>query len=472
MRWRLTRLDAEGVDPVWYRTLPRFLFLLLPLLVACGSQDPRTTLVARAAGHELTVEQQARLLLAASGVENRSWAALDLTNLWVDYLLLGTAAAEDSSFQQLEIGPLIEHAAERAMLAALHDSIAAADVSLTPDQVRQLYDQEGRDSEIRARQILIAVPPYAPPARHDSARAALLALRQRIVEGGESFEALAREHSEDPRSAPRDGDLGFFGRGDMVEPFQTVAYGLRRGEVSDVVQTPFGYHLIRLEDRRTPTRETFRERVLRNRGEQAAEAYLARLERRAAPQLQPGAVGVVRQLARQPGARRGGADGPLVRYAGGTLGVQDVRDHLDGLHPQLRSQIPAASDEWIFEGVLRPLVRHNLLVAEARRQGLEWGAREKEEAAADVRRQVQEVARRLGLPPATGDVDAPRPEAIRAAVEALLQEVVATERELIRLGTITPVLRAHYQAEVREDRIDLVLERVAQLAEERPASDS
>jgi peptidyl-prolyl cis-trans isomerase SurA len=78
--------------------------------------------------------------------------------------------------------------------------------------------------------------------------------RQRIevlldrAKSGEDFAALAREYSEDPGSGPTGGDLGFFGRGDMVTEVEEVAYALRPGEISDIVKSDFGFHVLKLEE--------------------------------------------------------------------------------------------------------------------------------------------------------------------------------------------------------------------------------
>lgn len=105
-----------------------------------------------------------------------------------------------------------------------------------------------KPEQIKAAHILIKVAPEASEAEGNAAREKILALLARLHEG-ESFSALAREYSEDV-SADQGGDLGWFGRGEMVPEFEDAAFGLETGEISDPVRTVFGWHLIRVEDRR------------------------------------------------------------------------------------------------------------------------------------------------------------------------------------------------------------------------------
>jgi peptidyl-prolyl cis-trans isomerase D len=80
---------------------------------------------------------------------------------------------------------------------------------------------------------------------------------QQKLESGEAFEDLARQYSEDPGSAKQGGDLGWVATGDMVKPFEEALFVLDKGEVSDIVKTQFGFHLIRLDDVRAPQVESF-----------------------------------------------------------------------------------------------------------------------------------------------------------------------------------------------------------------------
>lgn len=105
--------------------------------------------------------------------------------------------------------------------------------------------------QIRASHILI-------DARSCDAEAKAAQLLQQARAPGADFAALAREHSHDPGSARRGGDLGFFERGRMAPEFEKAAFALAKpGDISDVVRTQFGFHIIRLEERRPATRQPF-----------------------------------------------------------------------------------------------------------------------------------------------------------------------------------------------------------------------
>ena len=102
--------------------------------------------------------------------------------------------------------------------------------------------------QVRAAHLLVRLPQGASAAVKAEKRAQIEKLRER-AQKGEDFATLARAHSEDPGSGAQGGDLGFFARGTMVPAFENAAFALNVGEVSEVVTTDFGYHLIRLSAR-------------------------------------------------------------------------------------------------------------------------------------------------------------------------------------------------------------------------------
>lgn len=119
--------------------------------------------------------------------------------------------------------------------------------------VRAAYEKEParytRPERMRARHILIPVAADASQEEADRAKTEIEALERRIRDDNEDFAALAREFSKDPGSAAQGGDLGWFTREQMVQAFADAAFALAPGAVSGPVRTPFGYHLIRAEER-------------------------------------------------------------------------------------------------------------------------------------------------------------------------------------------------------------------------------
>jgi peptidyl-prolyl cis-trans isomerase SurA len=125
-------------------------------------------------------------------------------------------------------------------------------VTITPSEVRQFYNKLPEDSipyidaKIEINQIVL-YPPYSEEATLE-VRQRLLDLRKRIT-AGENFTTLAVLYSEHP-SAPKGGELGYMGRGEMDPEYAKAAFSLKKGQVSNIVQTAMGFHIIQLIDRR------------------------------------------------------------------------------------------------------------------------------------------------------------------------------------------------------------------------------
>jgi peptidyl-prolyl cis-trans isomerase C len=127
----------------------------------------------------------------------------------------------------------------------------SAGIAISDEDVEKFYneniDSMSSPEEVRARHILVS-PKSDDEEGERLAREEIGAIQEEL-EGGASFALVAMERSEGP-SANQGGDLGFFGRGQMVPAFEEVAFALRPGEISEVVETQFGYHIIKLEERR------------------------------------------------------------------------------------------------------------------------------------------------------------------------------------------------------------------------------
>jgi len=120
------------------------------------------------------------------------------------------------------------------------------------EKIKAYYDSNPQffkqPEKVKASHILIKVDPKATEAEKAEAMKKIKKIQEQLKKG-DDFAEVAKKSSEGP-SAPRGGDLGYFGRGQMVGPFEDTAFSLEPGKVSDVVRSPFGYHLIKVADKK------------------------------------------------------------------------------------------------------------------------------------------------------------------------------------------------------------------------------
>ena len=136
-------------------------------------------------------------------------------------------------------------------------------ISISDQDLKSYYDQNALSlsgtEERRASHILINAPKDMPAAERAQARAKAQALLEQVRKAPDSFADVARKNSQDTGSAPAGGDLNFFGRGAMVKPFEDAAFALQKGQISDLVESDFGFHIIKLTDIHAPKQKTFEE---------------------------------------------------------------------------------------------------------------------------------------------------------------------------------------------------------------------
>ncbi|MGO4151988.1 SurA N-terminal domain-containing protein [Cupriavidus sp. YAF13] len=126
----------------------------------------------------------------------------------------------------------------------------AASTPVTPEELKSYYDSNiarfRTDEQRRASHILIGSPKDAKPAERQAAKEKATKLLEDLRKHPETFADVARKQSQDPGSAEKGGDLGFMGRGALVKPFEDAMYALKDGQISDVVETDYGYHIIKV----------------------------------------------------------------------------------------------------------------------------------------------------------------------------------------------------------------------------------
>lgn len=131
---------------------------------------------------------------------------------------------------------------------------------VTGEETKEFYDANTarfkQPEQVRASHILIRVPPQASAEVQQAKRAQIDAARA-LITGGEKFGDVAGKVSEDPGSARNGGDLGFFARGQMVPEFELAAFSLKTNEVSEVVTTQFGYHILLVTARKPAEQQPY-----------------------------------------------------------------------------------------------------------------------------------------------------------------------------------------------------------------------
>jgi peptidyl-prolyl cis-trans isomerase C len=136
--------------------------------------------------------------------------------------------------------------------AKLVDSEIAGKIAVKPEAVTDFYnknqDKFQQGPRVRASHILIGIPQNADAATKQQAKTKAEALLKDL-KAGKDFAEAAKANSQDPGSAPNGGDLGYFEQGQMVPPFEQAAFALKAGEMSDVVETQFGYHIIKVAEK-------------------------------------------------------------------------------------------------------------------------------------------------------------------------------------------------------------------------------
>jgi hypothetical protein len=446
-------------------------FAALTGVVALGACDSvgramssHTDLVARAAGHELTADRAAEMLAPHFHIPAQADVVDAVANLWVDYVLLATAMSRDTTLAALNLDPLLRPFMDQEVVYKLRERVIQADTVISPEELRAQYERDEPSAQVRARHILLRVPGEASGAQRDSVLQRAQEVRAQAA-AGEDFAQLARTHSQDPGSAQQGGDLDWFGRGQMVAPFEEAAFALQPGQISDVVESPFGFHIIKVEDRQVPdfeqVAEMYREQAIQDRIVEAEESYVRGLTEPMRIEVEDGAVDVARELARKPFTQLGGraAGRRLVRYQGGGLSAQEYRGVIRSWGPEQRTRLAAANDDQV-EQVLQGLTRNKILVEEATRQGLAMTPEEQDSLRREARQQLRAAADMTGLSNIQPEAGETLNQAIERRVGEFLQAILRGEQSVLPLGPLTYSLREQFGGEVYERAYPTVVSRV------------
>lgn len=190
----------------------------------------------------------------------------------IDKLVDGKIAANrakfstDAEFQKalssvdMSMNDMKDFTRKDILISSFIDTEYAAKLTISDAEAKKFYDENldkyfTKQESARASHILIGVDEKASAEDRKKAKEKAEALLKR-VNAGEDFAAIAKAESSCP-SASQGGDLGTFGHGQMVAPFEQAAFALKPGQVSEVVETQFGYHIIKLTEKQEAGKESF-----------------------------------------------------------------------------------------------------------------------------------------------------------------------------------------------------------------------
>jgi peptidyl-prolyl cis-trans isomerase C len=197
--------------------------------------------------------------------------------------------------QQLDVDKLRENVRSQMLVSRFIDIEIGPSIQVTDADIQAFYDQNkekfNQPETMRASHILIRFPDNADTAAKNQSRTQADAILAKLKAGG-NFAALAKEFSQDAASAANGGDLGFFAKAQMLPAFADVAFALKPGQMSGVVETQAGYHIIKGEEHRaarvvplTEASAEIRQFLTQQQQQEKAEAFVNALKAKAKIQI-------------------------------------------------------------------------------------------------------------------------------------------------------------------------------------------
>jgi peptidyl-prolyl cis-trans isomerase D len=430
-------------------------FAAAAFVLACGAAS-NPDVAASAGDQKLSVTRLADIMGNSQAPLEKD-VARSIAELWVNYQLVGIAGAKGDSL-----------ADPKVMDAALWSNIDNMRVKKLYDQVSQGWSDQspGSDEEryntgeaLAARHILVKVDPSFSPEQKQAAFKKAQGIRAEATPA--NFAKLAAK-SDEPGAGERGGDLGLFGRGMMVPEFEQAVLAIKPGEISDVVETSFGYHVIY----RSPYADVAEKfaPIAKQRNVAIAEStYLAKMEASANVELASGAAVKAKAIARNPlGYAKD--NGKLASYKGGTLTAAEFADWVAAYPPQaqIRPQLINAADT-LVEKFVKQIVRNELVLRQADSAKVTIDSAELSNLRLQFRNNLTQTWTQLGVDPSTLADSTPaggdRTKVAAARIEAFFDKLVKNEVPFVEVTyPIARALQAKFAFSINDAGLDKVLE--------------
>ncbi len=429
--------------------------------------------VARVDGYELTIDQAARLLsVADERIAPAKPSVVDpLTDLWIGYTLLASELASPDTFRDVDLSALTQFNLDQELVWKMRDDRIMSRIIPDDSALREMFEEEQPYTRVRAYQILIKVPESASPAEIDSLKRVADGLRQRAL-AGESFEQLARRYSQDPTTAAKGGDLGWVFKGRLLPELERAVLHMKPGEISEVLRSSVGFHIIKVGQRNEPdfeeVRDEYRMAIIDREVTPREDAFIDSLFQAAHVRFADDAVALVRRMVFDPRLERltsAERDAVLARYRGGELTLGEWADFVQRHSPEARRAF--AGDTASVRRFLHEMIRNELLVKAAHDLGYSLPKAKVDSLRENGMRDLHTAAAVSGLRRSrlvSGE------ESIPQAVDRVLKEVLTRQRSPAPLERVVPSLKPGHVIQVYPDRFPAVAERLAALRKQGGSS--
>lgn len=370
----------------------RLVLMSAILATGCGEAfSSRVDVVARAEEYELDVGRLASLLARGEGLPVRREVVEGLAVMWVDYTLFAHALVlGDSLLDSATVVATKWPDIQQDIASAYHTLLVGDATTLDSAQVDSAYNA----GEFRLiQQILFQVSATDPPEIKQAKNGVALDLRRQIGSGLSWADAV--QSTEETGGADREGSLGVIARGDMVEVFENTAYALAPGQISQVIETSYGYHIVN-RPALSDVREAFREGVEARLQAKFDDDYLSTLADKWDIEVKRSALPAARE-AGDDAVRAKRSSTVLGSYRGGEFRVSDFARWLQAMPTQMRQQFATATDSQVTQ-IIRGLIRNEVLLVEAREQGITTSRETLDELRDDLRRELALLGAAMGLP--------------------------------------------------------------------------
>ena len=431
-------------------------FAAVAFVIACGASS-NPDVAAKAGSQQLSVTRLAGILGNSQAPLEKD-VARSIAELWVNYQLVGIAAAKNDSLNNAKVmDDALWSNIDNIRVKKFYDNVSKGWDTVSPlsDEVR--YNS---GEAFAARHILVKVDPTATPEQKEAARKKAEAIRAEATPA--NFAKLAAK-SDEPGAAERGGDLGLFGRGMMVPEFEKAVVAIKPGEISPVIMTSFGYHVIY----RSPyadVKDKFAPMAKQRNIAIAESTYLAKVESDNKITLEGGIAVKAKAIARNPlGYAKDNSK--LASYKGGALTAAEFADWVSAYPPssQIRPQLLSAPDSQVTKFV-QQIVRNELVLRQADSAKAKLDSVELNALRLTFKNNLLQTWTQLGIEPAkiadSAKAGGDREKIVVGRIETYFDKLVKNEAQFVDVSyPVARALQKKYEFSINDAGLDRVVDR-------------